>query len=549
MCVVISIGNSVISNELLKRTKGHALGLGFVALGWGLAFFTSIIMFGHISATASGTRAYSKVNPAMILAKAFLGRLSWRDALALIMADMAGAFLGAVFVYGVYFAHFSIVPYRPEPPRWDDVFLRPRNGLPEFHRNAYISYDGDALENQGFTSSRRPEALFRFEKTPCCRPAQEGAQQMVRSHSLQVGTLLHEHDKETDSAYVSINSNQLSPPKASGDGGQEKDKDKEKLPRDEGGQRETLSHTRPGSGDGDPPGLVGGPVIHSGPGIQPTARDTQEGGNRPTTEGQAPEGGREGVAGAYERSPGGGDGRPLWRQAFERMAHILQGGGYQLTEDLGQPDGVLSGNNLGRISESKGKKTPREDKETADLSELEMMGVTKEEIAAYRGALRADQNAKLSCFASRPAVFNYWTNLVAETLCTFILIWSALMLEERKDLLDSPWTADSLAPLLEPFLIGFLVVGLVVSLAGPTGYAANPARDFGPRVAHFFLPIPNKGPSEWYYAWIPVVGPSLGGFLGAIMFWGCHHLNEYPEWYDNGGGAFGGHWDCTNLTC
>ena len=68
---------------------------------------------------------------------------------------------------------------------------------------------------------------------------------------------------------------------------------------------------------------------------------------------------------------------------------------------------------------------------------------------------------------------------------------------------------------LMPLLVGVLVLGIGLSLGGPTGYAINPARDLGPRVAHALLPIPGKGSSDWSYAWIPVVGPVVGGILGA----------------------------------
>jgi glycerol uptake facilitator protein len=69
-----------------------------------------------------------------------------------------------------------------------------------------------------------------------------------------------------------------------------------------------------------------------------------------------------------------------------------------------------------------------------------------------------------------------------------------------------------------PFLVGILVWSIGLSLGGPTGYAINPARDLGPRLAHFLLPIPGKGDSDWNYAWVPVIGPILGGVLGAVVY-------------------------------
>jgi glycerol uptake facilitator protein len=71
---------------------------------------------------------------------------------------------------------------------------------------------------------------------------------------------------------------------------------------------------------------------------------------------------------------------------------------------------------------------------------------------------------------------------------------------------------------LQPFLVGVLVWGIGLSLGGPTGYAINPARDLGPRIAHAILPIAGKGGSDWSYSWIPVLAPILGGALGALLF-------------------------------
>jgi glycerol uptake facilitator protein len=79
-------------------------------------------------------------------------------------------------------------------------------------------------------------------------------------------------------------------------------------------------------------------------------------------------------------------------------------------------------------------------------------------------------------------------------------------------------SATGIAAGVGPFLVGCLVWGIGLSLGGTTGYAINPARDLGPRIAHALLPIAGKGGSDWGYAWIPVVGPIIGGILGAVLF-------------------------------
>jgi glycerol uptake facilitator protein len=98
-------------------------------------------------------------------------------------------------------------------------------------------------------------------------------------------------------------------------------------------------------------------------------------------------------------------------------------------------------------------------------------------------------------------------NLVTEVIGTFVLVFGVLAI-----------TANELSAGLAPLLIGFLVWAIGLSLGGPTGYAINPARDLGPRIAHAVLPIPGKGDSDWGYAWVPVVGPIVGGLIGALVF-------------------------------
>jgi glycerol uptake facilitator protein len=121
-----------------------------------------------------------------------------------------------------------------------------------------------------------------------------------------------------------------------------------------------------------------------------------------------------------------------------------------------------------------------------------------------------DPGLKLAVFSTGPAVRNPAMNLLTEIIGTFILLFGILAILANKSL---PLTGS-----VAPLLIGLLVVGIGMSLGGPTGYAINPARDLGPRIAHAVLPIAGKGPSDWGYAWVPVVGPLIGGILGAVAF-------------------------------
>jgi glycerol uptake facilitator protein len=120
-----------------------------------------------------------------------------------------------------------------------------------------------------------------------------------------------------------------------------------------------------------------------------------------------------------------------------------------------------------------------------------------------------DPGLKLAVFSTGPAIRNPGMNIVTEVIGTFILVFGILAILADQAVADNP---------IWPLLIGFLVAGIGMSLGGPTGYAINPARDLGPRIAHAVLPIAGKGPSDWGYAWIPVVGPIIGGILGAVAF-------------------------------
>lgn len=120
----------------------------------------------------------------------------------------------------------------------------------------------------------------------------------------------------------------------------------------------------------------------------------------------------------------------------------------------------------------------------------------------------ADGDAKLAVFCNAPAIRSAGHNLTTEIIGTFVLVLGALAMSSPASTMG---TLDALP-------VGLLVLGIGLSLGGPTGYAINPARDLGPRIAHFILPIKNKRDSDWSYSWIPVVGPVIGGLLAAYIF-------------------------------
>jgi glycerol uptake facilitator protein len=130
--------------------------------------------------------------------------------------------------------------------------------------------------------------------------------------------------------------------------------------------------------------------------------------------------------------------------------------------------------------------------------------------ASYRQLFDATTNAdiKLGVFCTSPSIRNAASNIITEVVGTFVLVFGALLFINPETKLGS----------IEALPVALLVIGIGLSLGGPTGYAINPARDLSPRLAHFLLPIRGKRDSDWAYAWIPVVAPVLGAFIAAFVF-------------------------------
>ncbi|MBK8291692.1 MAG: aquaporin family protein [Flammeovirgaceae bacterium] len=118
-----------------------------------------------------------------------------------------------------------------------------------------------------------------------------------------------------------------------------------------------------------------------------------------------------------------------------------------------------------------------------------------------------DANAKLAVFATGPAIRNSFSNLFSETIATTVLIFGLLFIG-----------VNEFTQGLKPLVVGLLIVAIGLALGGTTGFAINPARDLGPRIAHAILPIHGKGTSDWAYSWIPILGPILGSVLGAGLY-------------------------------
>ena len=133
----------------------------------------------------------------------------------------------------------------------------------------------------------------------------------------------------------------------------------------------------------------------------------------------------------------------------------------------------------------------------------------------------ADPASKLAVFCTAPAIRTTAGNCIGEVIGTAVLLFGILAIAANAQTLSKPGDVDLSVVFsrgLQPLLVGILVLGIGLSLGGPTGYAINPARDLGPRIAHAILPIPGKGPSDWGYSWIPVIAPIIGGVAGAGLY-------------------------------
>lgn len=119
-----------------------------------------------------------------------------------------------------------------------------------------------------------------------------------------------------------------------------------------------------------------------------------------------------------------------------------------------------------------------------------------------------EQDLQLAVFCNAPAIKSPFNNLLTEIIGTFVLVFGVLLIIPPSNSLGA----------LDALPVALLVLGIGLSLGGPTGYAINPARDLGPRIMHAILPIKGKGSSDWGYSWVPVLGPVLGGALAAWVF-------------------------------
>ncbi|KAL6785021.1 hypothetical protein ACKKBG_A02105 [Auxenochlorella protothecoides x Auxenochlorella symbiontica] len=421
-CITIYIGESILANELLAKTKGNRMGWGFVAFGFGMSFGIAITLFNYISA---------HLNPASCLALWIIGKINGLEFLALSASEFLGAFLGACLVWLHFLPHFKTIP---EPPSKavDDLLLRSRDAM-----------SAEALSIASYNTRGQDKAR------------REGPRKGI-------GSVLD------DMRYF-----------LSADSAHPEDHD------------ELLKVA------------FGGPAtLYT---VSPEPVDDKSDGRRAALRRRSVQ-----VADVHRRI------KDMDLENFQALLRVPNvGAGQPLPPSQYASEVALE---VDRASVKRGAEAE------AGPTERLMEARRARGDALFKAAIVADQNAKLSIFATRPAILSPAFNALCEVMCTATLILLYLLLVERGNMLYEP--VRSLFLTTVGMWAGFLIFVLILGLGGPTGIAANPARDFGPRVAHWILPIPGKGPSEFYYGWIPLVACFAGGAVAGALFKAIEHLNH-----------------------
>ena len=482
--LAIFVGTSAVANELLPTTKGHGMGYFATGLSFVIAFFFSGACFGGISAV---------LNPAVFLYLAIRGELQygWVEFVTGSAANILGGFFGGCLTYVFFAEYFKTVPL----PQDNDPVSRLLHGPPDALSNdagRFASAFGDASrpnDDEGFrdevvqfgenivgTSFRGMGGSLRNVDDAAAADGEQSGQQVddtmpSNNQDMREEALRSEMERErlmraASSAYNSSSFYVLPPMEAIPEG----------------------SSTTTGTGTGTTTptnGSANNSAYNSGTSSLNSSRSSRMDWNE-----------------AFQQTaldPRSADDFKYDAKLADEEAGIRE----KQKEGLRSRHKTLSGSkkkqvkfHVPRMSMSKKKRTESEIRD-----------------AAFEAAIRADQAAKLSVFATRPAKYNRINNFVQETMGTVVLIVGIQTLILRQKLDSS--LKDITSPYLESFFTAFFVTACVMGLGGTTGFAVNPGRDLGPRIAHFILPIPGKGESEWHYGWVPVAGPFVGACLAA----------------------------------
>ncbi|KAJ1568716.1 hypothetical protein HK405_014638 [Cladochytrium tenue] len=540
--VAISLGESLLANEMLPSTKGHAMGYGWVVYGFGLAFGMAFQLFSYASSFA---------NPALCLAMWINGAMDGKDFVALSLAEMAGGFVGACFVYIYFLPHFRTVP-ETTPDSNEDVLLRTRDNVdPSALRLA--SYNTKNIELRRRTPFASPRASkdvgFSGEDTVVPPTSSTLARRLAEARYY---LLSHDLDDDPDRVLdlLSGGTFQLM--------GSEVPFPSALLPGD-------AYDTDDDGADGvrtlrgRPVGSVGGGGIEAGLGAVDKAEAASRGRSRRRHSLQVADMQRR--LRRVEREFGDDD------AALASVA-LPKGRFLQATADgdkyNADDDDDDDGDDGHAVTGAGRRDAPRKTAEyreaaaaraaalrISDAGDRQLAGGAeaasatgggekqgerlrlllraararraRRAEAVARAAVLADQATKLSIFATRPAIFLPLHNFLVELLGTAFLVVGALLIADRMAATPDASTLEAAAA---PFLTAVLIQLLALGLGGPTGFAANPARDLAPRFAHWVLPIAGKGDSEWFYGAVNNVAAMCGGALGGALYMGIHKINQ-----------------------
>lgn len=472
MTLTIFMGESILANELLTGTKGHGMGLLAVSIGFGLAFGVNIAWFSFISA---------HLNPAMFFFLAILGKVSWEEFICCALADFAGAFLGAVLVIIFFGPHFGY--NLPLPSNVSDAATC---------LEGPVSLDKDAgrIASAFGPSSRKAKGATIGQELRGAIPG--------KFHDIEYFRL-HESDGIEDG-------HSLNDPET-----------KALLLKMEVQHRRRVKQTH----------AVRKPILDS------------------ITENQSIQ-----VAELLHNKDS-----PLLeallRESASNARHSVQVAGLLHTKDKDIANGegtevvnnTSSGQTSSGLTEAEGETAGTNGKDVEAQAEEEERKRQEEQekqeeaMACYRAALKADASAKLAVFATRPAIFNRPYNYLQEAILTAMLVMGAELFNLRREM-QGEITGEELpsGPFFQSFYVAMFIAMLILGLGGVTGLAANPARDLGPRLAHWLMPIPGKGSSEWEYGLIvPLFGPLTGSAIGAGIFMGCEAMYNMVEMIEETG--------------
>jgi glycerol uptake facilitator-like aquaporin len=484
MCFAIFLGTSVVANELLPNTKGHGMGYFGTVMGFSCAFVISGAFFGPISA---------EMNPAMFFYLVLRGKLDYGYTEFVVgsCADLLGAFIGACLTFFYWAHHFWTAPLPQDP----DPVSRLIHGPPDA-----LSNDAGRLASAFGTDSR----------------AQEG-KTLIHELSSFGDKLVQGTRTEFDHSHFEMEPVDEEKEYEEGNNGENRKASDRRL---RSSSLSSESQRNPVDGSSESRLRSGSNVSERRMRSGSMASDRRI---RSTSIDVVME---QLEAERQHRSAFSADGN-FYSHMNLMDAHPYDNAStfYNSTATPEHPDTPEVPTESTPIIDTKDPskfnklrfKLPRMSLPKRPFFQQKKL---KEEIrdAAFEAAIRADQSAKLSIFATRPARFNRVANFFQEMTATFFLIFGIHMLNLRLEYNND----DALitGPYTQTILVSLYVIALSLGLGGTTGFAVNPARDLGPRIAHALLPIPGKGSSEWEYGWVPVIAPFCGAAIAAgVMSW------------------------------